>query len=68
VRRITREADGALAIDGAGETVDYLLEMRRFDESAVLGRPPSGGRRRWPSAGPHHRRLPRRRAAAARGG
>lgn len=36
VRRITREADGSLAIDGAGETVDHLLEMRRFDETAVL--------------------------------
>ena len=36
VRRVTREANGSLAIDGAGETVDHLLEMRRFDEGAVL--------------------------------
>ena len=36
VRRITREADGSLAIDGGGETVDHLLEMQRFDETAVL--------------------------------
>lgn len=36
VRRITREADGALAMDGTGVTVDHLLEMRRFDETAVL--------------------------------
>lgn len=36
VRRITREADGSLALDGAGETVDHLLEMRRFDERSVL--------------------------------
>jgi len=36
VRRITREADGSLAVDGAGPTVDHLLEMRRFDEGAVL--------------------------------
>lgn len=40
VRRITREADGSLAIDGAGATVDHLLEMRRFDEGAVLAARP----------------------------
>ncbi|WP_293677899.1 bifunctional aminoglycoside phosphotransferase/ATP-binding protein [uncultured Phenylobacterium sp.] len=40
VRRITREADGSLAIEGAGETVDHLLEMRRFDEGAVLSARP----------------------------
>ena len=40
VRRLTREAGGALAIDGAGETVDHLLEMRRFDETAVLSAHP----------------------------
>ena len=36
VRRITREADGSFAIEGAGETIEYVLEMRRFDESCVL--------------------------------
>lgn len=36
VRRITRESDGALAIDGGGTTLDHILEMRRFDETAVL--------------------------------
>jgi aminoglycoside phosphotransferase family enzyme/predicted kinase len=40
VRRITREADGRLAIDGAGETVDHLLEMRRFNEGCVLAAKP----------------------------
>jgi hypothetical protein len=40
VRRITREADGALAIDGQGETVDHALEMRRFDERNVLAARP----------------------------
>ncbi|HEY0435893.1 MAG TPA: gluconate kinase, partial [Phenylobacterium sp.] len=40
VRHITREADGAFAWEGAGETVDYALEMRRFDDSAVLGAAP----------------------------
>lgn len=37
-RRITREADGALAFDGAGELVDAIVEMRRFDEDALLDR------------------------------
>lgn len=36
VRAITRAQDGALAFDGAGETVEWALEMRRFDETAVL--------------------------------
>lgn len=36
VRRVTREPDGGLAIDGVGPTVDHLLEMRRFDETNVL--------------------------------
>ncbi|HMP62806.1 MAG TPA: gluconate kinase, partial [Phenylobacterium sp.] len=40
VRAITREADGALALDGAGEPVEYALEMRRFDETAVLAARP----------------------------
>lgn len=33
---ITRERDGSLRIDGAGEVVEWALEMRRFDESATL--------------------------------
>ena len=36
VRRITREADGSLALEGAGALVDHVLEMRRFDETQVL--------------------------------
>jgi aminoglycoside phosphotransferase family enzyme/predicted kinase len=40
VRRVTREADGRLSLDGAGETVEWLLEMRRFDPGAVLARHP----------------------------
>lgn len=35
---ITREEDGALAIDGAGEPVEYALEMRRFPGAAQLDR------------------------------
>lgn len=40
VRRITRESGGALALEGAGPTVDHLLEMARFDETAVLAAQP----------------------------
>ena len=41
VRRVTRSAAGDLALDGEGETVDVVLEMRRFDETAVLASDPS---------------------------
>ena len=36
VHAITRDAVGRLAIDGSGETVDWLLEMRRFPDHALL--------------------------------
>src|SRR6187397_2538926 len=32
VRRITRESDGRLALDGAGHLVDAVVEMRRFED------------------------------------
>jgi len=35
---ITRERDGALALDGAGTPVEWAVEMTRFDESATLDR------------------------------
>ncbi|WP_157016079.1 bifunctional aminoglycoside phosphotransferase/ATP-binding protein [Mesorhizobium xinjiangense] len=38
VRRITREADGGLTLDGAGELVDATVEMRRFDEACLFDR------------------------------
>ncbi|MDP3869288.1 AAA family ATPase [Phenylobacterium sp.] len=40
VRRVTRAPDGRLELDGAGETVEFALEMRRFDEHAVLAAQP----------------------------
>lgn len=40
VRKITREADGSLAIDGRGDAIEHVLEMRRFDESQVLAARP----------------------------
>lgn len=40
LRRITRERDGGLTLDGAGETLELALEMRRFPEDAVLAAQP----------------------------
>jgi aminoglycoside phosphotransferase family enzyme/predicted kinase len=38
VRAITREAPGKLAFDGAGAALDWVLEMRRFDEATLFDR------------------------------
>lgn len=35
-RRITREADGTLALDGQGELIDAAVEMRRFAEDTLF--------------------------------
>lgn len=40
VRALTRESDGSLALEGQGEPVEYVLEMRRFDEREVLSAKP----------------------------
>ncbi|HSV04083.1 MAG TPA: AAA family ATPase [Phenylobacterium sp.] len=40
LRRITREADGSLAFDGVGGTVETVLEMRRFADDALLAAHP----------------------------
>ncbi len=37
---VTRESDGSLALDGKGEVLEHVLEMRRFDENAVLAERP----------------------------
>lgn len=44
VRRVTREADGALALDGAGEFLDAVVEMRRFPDDALFDRMAREGR------------------------
>lgn len=41
---VTRERDGSLAIDGAGEPVEWALDMVRLDESATLDRLACNGR------------------------
>lgn len=38
VAAVTREADGALALGGAGTPVDWLVEMARFDQDGLLDR------------------------------
>ncbi len=40
LRPITRAAGGGLEWEGPGEVVDYALEMRRFDDEAVLSKSP----------------------------
>lgn len=41
---ITREADGALAIGGQGEPVEWAVDMRRFDETQTLDHLAAAGR------------------------
>lgn len=43
IRRLTRADDGALVFDGEGETVEYVLEMCRFAEEALLDRMAESG-------------------------
>lgn len=35
-RAITRDADGRLALDGAGETIETIVEMRAFDQADLF--------------------------------
>jgi len=44
LHRVARAPDGGLALDGAGETVDWLLEMRRFPDGALLEEQAARGR------------------------
>ena len=36
VHAVTRDADGALRLDGTGPAIDWVLEMRRFADGALL--------------------------------
>jgi aminoglycoside phosphotransferase family enzyme/predicted kinase len=36
VRAVTRNRDGILVLDGKGEAIDWLIEMRRFDQDALF--------------------------------
>ncbi|MEO9960320.1 AAA family ATPase [Nisaea sp.] len=44
IRHLTRAADGALAFDGPGETIEYVLEMQRFGQDALLDRMAEDGK------------------------
>ena len=41
---VTRDESGRLALDGAGEPVEWVIEMTRFDRDAVLDRLAEAGR------------------------
>lgn len=43
-RRVTREADGRLALEGAGAFVEAVVEMRRFPDDALFERMAQDGR------------------------
>lgn len=38
IRPVTRDASGELQIGGKGSVIDWLVEMRRFDQDALLDR------------------------------
>lgn len=38
VRAVTRDADGRLALDGDGAPIEWLVEMRRFDQDLLFDR------------------------------
>lgn len=40
---VTRDSDGQLAVDGEGQPVDWLLEMQRFPDGALLSTMASKG-------------------------
>jgi uncharacterized protein len=40
---VTREADGSLALSGAGPPVDWVVEMNRFDQEALFDRLAAAG-------------------------
>ncbi len=43
VRLIARRGDGSLELDGCGEAVDAVVEMRRFDQSLLFDRMADNG-------------------------
>lgn len=44
VRLITHKADGTLELDGGGQLADAVVEMKRFDQSALFARMAQAGR------------------------
>ena len=46
---VTREPDGRIALGGAGEPIEWLVEMARFDDTRLLDRLAEAGRLELPS-------------------
>jgi aminoglycoside phosphotransferase family enzyme/predicted kinase len=44
VQAVTREADGSLALGGAGVAIDWVVEMTRFDQDTLFDRLAERGR------------------------
>ncbi|MFP3386218.1 aminoglycoside phosphotransferase, partial [Tritonibacter sp. SIMBA_163] len=44
IRRITRDSDGRLVLDGAGDLVEVVVEMVRFEQEALFDRMATDGR------------------------
>jgi aminoglycoside phosphotransferase family enzyme/predicted kinase len=44
LRKVTRKAAGVLAFDGVGEVLDWVVEMRRFNEATLFDRLAEAGR------------------------
>jgi len=44
VRAVTRQPDGSLALDGPGDAIDWLIEMKRFDQETLFDRLAEHGR------------------------
>jgi aminoglycoside phosphotransferase family enzyme/predicted kinase len=44
VRAVTRQHDGSLALDGSGEPIDWVIEMKRFDQETLFDRLAERGR------------------------
>ena len=52
VRAVTRQADGSLALDGPGDSIDWLIEMKRFDQETLFDRLAERGRLDIATMGP----------------
>lgn len=44
LRKITRGSDGTLGFDGTGEVLDWVIEMKRFDQSLLFDQMAGEGR------------------------
>jgi uncharacterized protein len=52
VRAVTRQRDGSLALDGSGDAIDWLIEMKRFEQETLFDRLAERGRLDIATMGP----------------